>query len=110
MTTGKNGVLTKIVLTACISIICTMTITWFTFGQGVVNRTYLEHYDKNFSIWAKDKDVITEKLNNINRQNDEALSLIQILKIDVSDIKFEQKVMADELKKHSIQDENKDGH
>jgi len=100
MTTKSNEIM-KIVLTACISIIITGITTWFAFGQNVVSKDYLEHYDQNFSCWAKDKDLITDKLNRINEQNIEALQLIQNLKKTIDDLKYQQKIMVDDLKKHS---------
>jgi hypothetical protein len=94
MTTGKsNGVLIKMILTACISVIATGATTWFAFGQGIVDRTYLEHYDKNFSTWAKDKDVITERMNRISELNVEALTLIK-------EVQKQQTILKDDMKYH----------
>ena len=90
---GKTNDVMKIALAACLGALITGATAWIAFGQGVVSKDYLERFDRDYSSWAKDKDVVTERMNRISENNVEALKLIK-------EVQEQQKAIQKQLETH----------
>lgn len=99
MPTKANGNTYKVLLTAAIGIIVTLVGVWAAIGKGAITQKDLEHYDQNYSSYAKDKNIISEKLNRISKQMDETVSkkIDEMLKI-VHRLDTQQSIIKDRLK------------
>lgn len=91
-TTDGVNPLMKIALTSCVGIIIGLVSSWFAMGGESITQKDLEHYDKNYSTWAKDKDIITLKLERVVTQNEKLIKIVE-------DLKFNQKFITNELKR-----------